>query len=150
MMLGGVLFAVGLFWFGGGSGNDKSPAISIVGAGCIGAGFILIFQNAVNYLIDAFTVHAASAQAANTFLRSLAGAGFPLFATPMFNNLGVNWASYLLGFIAIALIPIPFLFFKFGPKLKNMSRYNPDRPIKTRSRNERGERGESHGGDSNV
>jgi DHA1 family multidrug resistance protein-like MFS transporter len=127
MMLGAVLFAAGLFWFGGGSANDKSPAIGIVGAGCIGAGFILIFQNAVNYLIDAFTVHAASAQAANTFLRSLAGAGFPLFATPMFKNLGVNWASYLLGFIAVALIPIPVVFYVFGRKLREMSRYNPDK-----------------------
>ena len=89
-MLGAVLFAAALFWVGGGAGKEKSPAIGVVGAGCIGAGFILIFQDAVNYLIDAFTVHAASAQAANTFLRSLAGAGFPLFATPMFKNLGVN------------------------------------------------------------
>jgi hypothetical protein len=74
MMLGAVLFAAGLFWFAGGSGKEKSAAIGIVGAGCIGAGFILIFQNAVNYLIDAFTIHAASAQAANTFLRSLVSA----------------------------------------------------------------------------
>jgi DHA1 family multidrug resistance protein-like MFS transporter len=71
MMLGSVLFAAGLFMFGGGSGVEKSAAIGIVGAGLIGAGFILIFQNAVNYLIDAFTIHAASAQAANTLLRSL-------------------------------------------------------------------------------
>jgi hypothetical protein len=71
MMLGAVLFAAGLFWFGGSSGAEKSAAIGIVGAGCIGAGFILVFQNAVNYLIDAFTIHAASAQAANNFLRSL-------------------------------------------------------------------------------
>ncbi|PVH78400.1 hypothetical protein DL98DRAFT_494229, partial [Cadophora sp. DSE1049] len=123
MMLGVVLSAASLFWFGGGSGKEKSPVISVFGAGCIGAGFILIFQNAVNYFIDAFTVHAASAQAANTFLRSLAGAGFPLFATPMFNNLGVNWASYTLGFIAVALIPIPVLFYVFGERLRGMSRY---------------------------
>jgi hypothetical protein len=90
MILGAVFFAASLFWFGGSSGTNKSAAIGIVGAGCLGAGFVLIFQNAVNYLIDAFTVHAASAQAANTFLRSLAGAGFPLFAAPMFHNLGVD------------------------------------------------------------
>jgi DHA1 family multidrug resistance protein-like MFS transporter len=111
MMGGAILFAAGLFMVGGGSGNGKSAAISIVGAGIIGSGFTLIFQNAVNYLIDAFTVHAASAHAANTFLRSLAGAGFPLFATPMYHKLGVNWASHLLGFIALALSTIPFLFY---------------------------------------
>lgn len=129
MMLGSVLFAASLFWFGGGSGAEKSAVIGVFGAGCIGAGFILIFQNAVNYLIDAFTVHAASAQAANTFLRSLAGAGFPLFATPMFKNLGVNVASYVLGAIAVALIPIPVLFYRLGPKLRSMSRYNPEKKM---------------------
>lgn len=134
MMLGAVLFAAGLFWFGGGSANSKSAVIGIFGIGLIGSGFILIFQNAVNYLIDAFTVHAASAQAANTFMRSFAGAGFPLFATPMFKKLGVNWASYLLGFIAVAMIPIPMLFFYFGPRLRGMSRYNPDRMKRTRTK----------------
>jgi hypothetical protein len=139
MMGGAVLFAAGLFMFGGGSGSNKSAAISIVGAGMIGSGFILIFQNAVNYLIDAFTVHAASAQAANTFLRSLAGAGFPLFATPMFHKLRVNWASFLLGFIAVILIPSPFLFYIFGERLRGISRYNPNKPMKTKSKNECGD-----------
>jgi DHA1 family multidrug resistance protein-like MFS transporter len=139
MILGAVFFAAGLFMFGGSASKSDPAAISIVGAGLIGSGFILIFQNAVNYLIDAFTVHAASAQAANTFLRSLAGAGFPLFAAPMFHKLGVNWAGYLLGFIAVALIPIPMLFYVFGERLRGMSRYNPEKPTKTRSRNERGD-----------
>lgn len=35
----------------------------------------------LQYLVDAYLMFAASAIAANTFLRSLAGAGFPLFAT---------------------------------------------------------------------
>ncbi|CZR52406.1 related to MFS multidrug transporter [Phialocephala subalpina] len=122
MMLGAVLFAASLFWVGGGAAKDKSPAIGIVGAGCIGAGFILIFQNVVNYLIDA-----------------LAGAGFPLFATPMFHNLGVNWASYLLGFIAVALIPIPVLFYIFGPRLRAMSRYNPDKRKASQGSGKKGE-----------
>lgn len=135
MMLGAVLFAAGLFWFGGGSTNSQPAAIGIVGAGCIGAGFILIFQNAVNYLIDASTLHAASAQAANTFLRSFAGAGFPLFATPMFHKLGVNWASYLLGFIAAVLIPMPVLFYQ--PRLRHVSRYNPDKPKRVQTKEDR-------------
>jgi hypothetical protein len=46
----------------------------------------------------------------------------------------VNWASYLLGFIAVALIPIPVLFYFFGKKLRRMSRYNPDKESKNRVR----------------
>ena len=54
MMLGAMLFAAGLFWFGGSSGTDKSAAIGIVGAGCIGAGFILIFRTYT--LVSYFTL----------------------------------------------------------------------------------------------
>lgn len=42
-----------------------------------------IFLQALNYLIDAYLMVAASAISANTFLRSFFGAGFPLFATAM-------------------------------------------------------------------
>lgn len=51
-------------------------------------------------------------QAGNDFMRSSFGAGFPLFATAMYNKLGVGWASSLLGFLAIAFIPIPFILYK--------------------------------------
>jgi len=48
-----------------------------------------------------------------------------LFATQMFHNLGVQWAGSLLGFLALAFMPIPFLFYKYGPKLRGMSRFAP-------------------------
>jgi MFS transporter, DHA1 family, multidrug resistance protein len=79
-----------------------------------GAGIMTIFLQALNYLIDAYFVVAASAIAANTFLRSFFGAGFPLFATAMFNNLGVDWAGSLLGFLAVAFLPIPFFLYFWG------------------------------------
>jgi DHA1 family multidrug resistance protein-like MFS transporter len=90
-----------------------------------GAGIMTIFLQALNYLIDAYLVVAASAIAANTFLRSFFGAGFPLFATAMFNNLGVDWAGSLLGFLAVAFLPIPFLFYTFGERLRKSSGYVP-------------------------
>jgi DHA1 family multidrug resistance protein-like MFS transporter len=90
-----------------------------------GAGIMTIFLQALNYLIDAYLVVAASAIPANTFLRSFFGAGFPLFATAMFNNLGVDWAGSLLGFLAVAFLPIPFLFYIFGEGLRKSSSYAP-------------------------
>ena len=68
---------------------------------------------------------ANSAIAGNPFLRSLAGAGFPLFATQMYHTLGVDWATSLLGFLTIAMIPVPILFFIYGEKLRKMSRFSP-------------------------
>jgi hypothetical protein len=65
-------------------------------------------------MVDAFTNYAASALAAVTFLRSVAGGLLPLAGTPMFNALGVGWGSSALAFIAIVLCPIPILLARYG------------------------------------
>lgn len=72
------------------------------------------------------TLHsAASAIAANTFLRSLAGAVFPLFAQYMFAALKVNYTGTLLGCVALVLVPIPVAFWKYGHKLRARSKFAP-------------------------
>jgi MFS transporter, DHA1 family, multidrug resistance protein len=71
---------------------------------------------------------AASAIAGNTFLRSLCGAGFPLFSTYMFNGMGIQWASTLLGCVAAVLIPIPVIFYLYGAKIRQKSSFAPTPP----------------------
>lgn len=66
-----------------------------------------------------------SALAANTFLRSLFGAAFPLFATQMFNKLGVAWATSLLAFLCVLMVPIPIVFYRYGPRIRAMSKFAP-------------------------
>ncbi|GLA89464.1 hypothetical protein AtubIFM56815_003943 [Aspergillus tubingensis] len=61
---------------------------------------------------------AASTVAANIILRSSVAAGFPLFSKQMFANLGVQWAGTLLGCLSAVMIPIPFLFRAYGPRLR--------------------------------
>ena len=70
-------------------------------------------------------ISAASAIAANTFLRSLCAAVFPLFATYMFDAIGVNWAGTLLGCVAVVMIPIPIFFYTHGRKIRAKSKYAP-------------------------
>jgi DHA1 family multidrug resistance protein-like MFS transporter len=84
-----------------------------------------IFLQALNYLVDAYLMFAASAIAGNTFLRSLAGAGFPLFARQMFDGMGIQWAATLLGCVAVVLIPIPFVFYFYGARIRERSAYAP-------------------------
>jgi hypothetical protein len=71
---------------------------------------------------------AASAIAANTFLRSLCGAAFPLFARQMFQGMGIQWASTLLGCIAALLVPVPIWFYLKGAKIREKSAYAPTAP----------------------
>jgi hypothetical protein len=43
----------------------------------------------------------------------------------MFHRLGVDWAGSLLSFLAVAFLPIPFLFYRYGEKLRKNSSYAP-------------------------
>lgn len=82
------------------------------------------FQCSTTYLIDCYTHFAASAIAAAVVLRSFAGFGLPLVAPSMYNKLGYGWGNSLLAFLAICLgIPAPFLLWKYGPVLRNQSKY---------------------------
>lgn len=64
---------------------------------------MLNYQSIQTYVIDAFTLYAASALAAVTFLRSCAGFAFPLFAPDMFNALGYGKGASVLAAIAFAV-----------------------------------------------
>ncbi|KAI9689653.1 MAG: hypothetical protein M1820_010123 [Bogoriella megaspora] len=126
MMVGSLFFAAGLFIFGWTSSRNVHWIGPCIGAASLGLGFFTIFQAGLNYLIDTFQRHSASAVAANTFLRSCLAGAFPLFVDPMFHNLGIDWASSLLGFIAVVLIPIPFLFYVFGRRIRARGTWSKD------------------------
>lgn len=68
-------------------------------------------------------IFAASVLAANSVLRSLFGAAFPLFTTYMYADLGNHWASSIPAFLAVACIPFPFLFYKYGERIRMRCEY---------------------------
>jgi hypothetical protein len=71
------------------------------------------------YLVDAFVRYAASAIAANTVLRSILGGLLPLAGLSMYEKLGYGWGNSLLGFLSLAMVPIPALFSIYGAKIRN-------------------------------
>ena len=73
---------------------------------------------ATTYLVDVFTKHAASAMAANTVLRSVVAAILPLAGPPLYRKLGYGWGNSLLGFLSLLMIPIPFLFLRYGEHIR--------------------------------
>lgn len=84
---------------------------------------VLVFLSCMNYLIDSYTIYAASVLAANSVLRSLFGAAFPLFTSQMYNTLGIHWASTIPAFLALACLPFPFLFYKYGEPIRMKCKY---------------------------
>ncbi|KAJ5991181.1 hypothetical protein N7522_011388 [Penicillium canescens] len=83
-----------------------------------GFGMVLCYYAVNNYIIDSYQKYAASALAAKVFLRSGGGAAFPLFTTQMYDRLGLQWASWLLAFIGVAMVFIPYVFYLFGARLR--------------------------------
>jgi MFS family permease len=118
MMFGSVSFAIGLFVFAWTAPKEFPWIAPIIGIVLCGIGFFTIFQGALNYLIDTFQKYAASAVAANTFLRSGFAGAFPLFIAQLLHSVGVSWGLSIFGFCAIALIPIPYLFYIYGPRIR--------------------------------
>ncbi|OJJ96396.1 hypothetical protein ASPACDRAFT_81568 [Aspergillus aculeatus ATCC 16872] len=126
VIVGGALFAAGLFWFGWAGYTGRVHWIVPTLSGLFtGFGLLIIFIQLFNYLIDTYLMFAASAIAANTFCRSMVAASFPLFSRQMFNNMGIQWASTLLGCLAAILVPIPVGFYFFGRRLRMKSKFAP-------------------------
>jgi MFS transporter, DHA1 family, multidrug resistance protein len=124
IMLGALLLPIGLFWLAwSGEVHWISQVIAIY---FIGAGIMLIFAVGVVYIIDIYLPVAASAIAANTCIRSMVACGLPLAAPSMYENLGSAWATSLLAFLTLGLVPAPFLFYKYGERLRAGSRFAVD------------------------
>jgi hypothetical protein len=94
-----------------------------MGGFSVGFGFIFLYNSANNYLVDSYQHQAASALAAKTFLRSFWGAASVLFTIQMYDRLGDQWASSLLGFIGLVCCAIPFVFYFFGSRIRAHSHY---------------------------
>ena len=82
---------------------------------------MLIFMAFLNYLTDAYEIFAASAMAAVSTCRSLFGALSALAARLMYKTLGMAWASSLLGFLSLGIIP--FAFIKYGDRTRANSKF---------------------------
>jgi hypothetical protein len=123
VMVAGCILPIGLFWFAWTNYPSFPWAASVCAGIPFGFGMVLVFLGVMNYLIDAYTIFAASVLAANTVLRSLFGAAFPLFTTQMYNRLGIHWASSLPAFLALACLPFPFLFYKYGGSIRKRCKY---------------------------
>lgn len=124
MMFGAVLFSAGQFLVGWTAEPRYHWIAPCIGLIMTGMGFFTIFQAALNYLVDTFTQYAASAIAANTFLRSIFAAAFPLAVGPMFHNIGTGPGLSITGGFAVLLLPVPFVFYRYGKKIRARSKWS--------------------------
>jgi len=118
------LIPIALFWFGWTANPPIHWTVCIAAGIPFGIGFVTLFLGTNAYLTDCYGRFSASALAANAVMRSLFSGVFPLFATQMYVKLGTPLAASTLGFIALAMAPVPWLLYTYGPRLRAMSKYH--------------------------
>lgn len=123
-IVGGAALPVGLFWFAWTNGRGVPWPASVAAGVPFGFGMVLVFMGAINYLVDAYSVFAASVLAGSSVLRSLFGAAFPLFTAQMYGRLGIHWASTLAAFLSLLCLPFPWLFYRYGREVRVRCKYS--------------------------
>ncbi|KAE8152266.1 major facilitator superfamily domain-containing protein [Aspergillus avenaceus] len=120
---GAPTIVIALFWLGWASYKSVHPIVPMIAGLWFGIGYLLIFIAMLNYLTDAYKENSASAQAAASTVRSVTAVCLPLATDPMYSSLGIHWASSLLGFIALGMAVIPFVFIRYGEWIREKSRF---------------------------
>ncbi|KFY90078.1 hypothetical protein V498_06186 [Pseudogymnoascus sp. VKM F-4517 (FW-2822)] len=113
-----ILIPAGLFIYGWTAQYKVHYIVPIFGTLLIGIGNLGVFMCIQMYMVDAFTIFAASALAANTVIRCILGAVLPLAGQDMYKTLGLGWGNSLLAFVALAFIWVPWWISVWGEKLR--------------------------------
>lgn len=99
---------------------------SIAAGAPFGFALVVVFQGINNYLVDSYTIFAASVLAGTAVLRSMMAAAFPLFVDKMFKNIGIHWGSSVPAFLSLAFAPFPFLLYEYGHIIRERCKYSAE------------------------
>ena len=143
-MIGAIMLPISLFWFGWTARRGVHWIVPIIAGYPFGCSMMLLFCGTSVYLSTTYRQYAASAFAVNSWMRYSFAAVFPLFATQskfrqiqlvncsVIKSIGIGFSMTIMGSFAVLLVPIPFLFYRYGEAIRARSPYlNPraDRPV---------------------
>lgn len=122
-IVGAIALPVGMFAFAWTNYPTIHWSVSIILSTPFGFGCVLVILPLVNYLIDSYTIYAASVLAAAAIFRCVVGAVFPLFTSQMYHNLGIHWASSVPALLTLACMPFPLVMYRYGQALRMKCKY---------------------------
>ena len=77
------------------------------------------------YLLEVYpSLVAASVMAALGLMHYMLVAAVPLSTVSTLESLGVTWATSMYGFIVLTLLPIPWVFSKWGSDIRGWSKFD--------------------------
>lgn len=124
-MFGAPAISIGLFWMGWTAYPHISMWSLIISSVVFGFGVVCVFVSAYQYVAAAYEYHPGSALASLQMFRLTAAGVMAVIADLMYNKLGPHWTLTVGGGIATVFLPVPYLLYIWGRKVRTWSRYAP-------------------------
>ncbi|RJE19725.1 Major Facilitator Superfamily [Aspergillus sclerotialis] len=119
-----LCLAAGMFWYGWSAQSRLHWIMPNIGCSIFVGGALVCTISVNAYIVDTYGHYSASALAAVSTLRCVAGFTFPIFAPYLYQRLEYGWAGSLLGFIALGVgLPAILMLAKYGKALRERSPY---------------------------
>ncbi|KAK7546616.1 major facilitator superfamily transporter, partial [Phyllosticta citricarpa] len=114
---------ISLFWMGWTAYPNISIWSPIIASFVFGHGITGIFITAYMYIIDSYEVYSASALTFVSLVRYVVAGGMTVVGIPFYENMGTHYTCTILACIASLLVPIPYIFYKYGYVIRRKSKY---------------------------
>ncbi|KAK0386244.1 hypothetical protein NLU13_6081 [Sarocladium strictum] len=118
-----VAIPVSLFWLGWTNYASISIWSAVLAVALFGYGVMGIFLCVYMYIIDSYETSSASALTFVALVRYLAAGGMTAAGIPWYESMGTHYTLTVLACVAAALVPIPYLLYFYGHKLRSKSKY---------------------------
>ncbi|SZE99620.1 unnamed protein product [Blumeria hordei] len=114
---------VSLFWLGWTNYPNISPWSGLGAIALFGFSWAGIYVCVFHYIFDTYSIYAGSALASITFVRYMFAGSIQIVSIDMWETLGTQWTCTLLGGIASLLVPIPFILWVWGERIRKISKF---------------------------
>lgn len=123
-MLGpAIAVPVSLFWMGWTARPSISIWSPILASVLFGFGMSGMFICIYLYVIDSYQVYSASALTFASVVRYFASGGMTVAGIPFYQNMGVSYTLTILACISLILVPVPYVLYFHGHRLRAKSKY---------------------------
>ncbi|KAI7164167.1 MFS general substrate transporter [Hortaea werneckii] len=103
--------------------------VPMIFAALVGIANYTIYFSSVDYMVAAYGVYSASACGGNAWARDFFAGISAMYASPLYHNLGespnpaVNYATTLLAAISCVVVVPIYVFYWFGPQIRDRSKF---------------------------
>lgn len=132
-ILGGIFgISGGMFTYAWTSYPNFPWIAPAIGLAMVGAGSVIVVTGISDYVVDSYSKYAGSCMGIIATGENTLAAFLPLATMSMYNQLGAQWASTLLAFIALALSFAPILVLFWGKEIRARSPFMKEAMVERR------------------